>query len=110
MQICYSRKYITQITLINFSIRNISSGLRVKCNDDCMCSCSKLFENVDKSALNGKNVDNTTEGSKLPYNHTSCSKKAYTRGRGQKVIKLFVLHEIFCFNKLSLKIVEIIIF
>ena len=83
----YLKKYITQITLINFSILNISSGSRVTCNDDCMCSCSELFANVGKSALNGKNVDNTTEGSKIPYTHTSCSNKAYTRGRGQKVIR-----------------------
>ena len=72
--------------MINFSFSNISSHSRVSCNDDCMCSCSELFSNVDKSELNGKNVDNTTEGSEIPYNHTSCSKKAYSRGSGQKVI------------------------
>ena len=53
--------------------------------DDCICSCSKLFSDVnDNGYPHGQKL---YKRNRVEYNHTSCGAHAYKRGSGQKVRK-----------------------
>ena len=84
--------------MINLHVLNIQSSTSHEDCDECLCSCSKLFSNVnDDSNLHGQKLNKRND---VKYNHTSCGLHAYKKGSGQKVRKAY---EILVFHDTNYK-------
>ena len=71
--------------MINLHFMNLLSLTSHEYCDDCICSCSKLFSDVnDNGYPHGQKL---YKRNGVEYNHTSCGAHAYKRGSGQKVRK-----------------------